>query len=171
MEDVPLEGEVHQLVTSMGLRKWKKRYMIVKHSNLFFYEKQEEVNNPNHLLKVSFYEVKEVTEATFIGDQASQLKRDAHNCGFKIDYGGHHSLSLQANSHEERGRFVKCLQEKKIYWQTQSTPTENKVFFDKKSASVEMLETSVDPKDPLGLVGKEEVSLQASRIFVLNLLL
>ena len=162
MEDEPLEGEVHQLVTTMGLKKWKKRYMVVRSSNIFFYEKQEEVNNPHPLLKVSFYEIKVVTEATFIGDQMSQSKRDAHNCGFKVDYGGHHSLSLQANSQEERAKFVKCLQDKRIFWQQQSTPTENKVFFDKTSSSIELLESYVvDPKDPLGLVGKEEVSITA----------
>ena len=160
MEDEPLEGEVHQLVTSMGIRKWKKRYMIVKKSNLFFYEKQEDVNNPTHLLKVSFYEIKVVTEATFIGDQGSQMKRDAHNCGFKVDYGGHHSLSLQANSQEERGKIVKCLQDKKIFWQQEATPTEHKVFFEKSTSSIELTESCVfDPKDPLGLVGKEEVGI------------
>ncbi|KAI6652103.1 hypothetical protein LOD99_4648 [Oopsacas minuta] len=152
----PIEGEVHQLVTHLGIRKWRKRYLIVKTSYLMLYEKQEDVNNPNPQLKVSFYEIKEIQEATFIGDQSGQVKRDT-NCGFKVDYGGHHSISLQANSQEERTKFVQSLQDKKNFWQQQTPTSPEKTFFGKDS-SMELIETcEIDLKDPLGLVGKEEV--------------
>lgn len=157
MEDTKLEGEVHQLVTHAGLRRWKKRYLIVKRTNLMLYEKQEDVNNPSPLLKVSLYEIKEITEANFIGVEQGKI-----NCGFKVDYGGHHSLSLQAASQEERGKLVKGLQTQKVILQEQSTPIENKSFFGVSSTSYTEISDScllVDTKDPLGLVGKEDVSV------------
>ena len=157
MEDTRLEGEVNQLVTQAGLRKWKKRYLVLKKTNLMLYEKQEDVNNHSPLLKVSLYELKEITEANFIGVEQGKI-----NCGFKIEYGGHHSLSLQASSQEERGKFVKGLQAQKVFLQEQSTPTENKTFFGKSTTTsyTEISESCVvvDTRDPLGLVGKEDVS-------------
>ena len=160
MDDTNLEGEVHQLITHAGLRKWRKRYLIVKRSNLMLYEKQEDVSNPSPLLKVSLYEIKEITEANFIGVEQGRI-----NCGFKIEYGGHHSLSLQANSQEERSKLVKGLQTQKVILQEQSTPTESKIFFGKSTSSIEISDSCVlvDSKDPLGLVGKEDVSVQYYR--------